>query len=235
LFCNLSTVEPRDLAWRVADLYLDQAGVEAPSAPVSDEGPNLVSIAEADLRELAGFYFDPISGLVTEVQSRNGQLILEGNRRLTHVGDRRFQGQGRADTVVFTARPGGSVTMTGPSGEESIRRAAQSPSLEALGAYAGRYRSDELEADYEVQLGNGYLRLTHSRTGARTLHPTFRDGFRGGGVHVTFARNPDGLLNGFTLSSSRAWKIWFHRVDRASEEPDVPGQDGPGRCGMARN
>ena len=41
--------------------------------------------------------------------------------------------------------------------------------------------------------------------------PTFEDGFYGGGWYFTFLRESE-AVTGFTMSTSRAWKVPFRKV-----------------------
>jgi len=66
--------------------------------------------------------------------------------------------------------------------------------------------------EYEVRTEEGRLGFWNRKFGNRPLNPTFRDGFSAGGG-VIFTRDDRGLVDGFTISSGRVWKVRFTRLD----------------------
>ena len=57
----------------------------------------------------------------------------------------------------------------------------------------------------------GNRKLGHIR-----LIPTFEDGFYGGGWYFTFRRDAGGEVAGFTMSTSRAWRVAFRMLRQES-------------------
>jgi hypothetical protein len=77
-----------------------------------------------------------------------------------------------------------------PSGDTLTfeRVAAASPAAQDLAAYAGRYWSDEVGAEYRVRVQDGALVLTRRRSDPIVLEPTYADAFAAGGVLYRFSR-----------------------------------------------
>ena len=88
--------------------------------------------------------------------------------------------------------------------------------VERLAEYAGSYHSDDLDVRYVFREQNRRLMLSHRKLGRIRLVPTFEDGFYGGGWYFTFVRE-GARVTGFTMSTSRAWKVPFRRVRNRRE------------------
>ena len=51
--------------------------------------------------------------------------------------------------------------------------------------------------------------------GAMTLMPTYPDGFYGQGLYLAFGRDRSGAVDRFTVSTPRAWKVGFRKIEGA--------------------
>ena len=81
-----------------------------------------------------------------------------------------------------------------------------------LAAFAGEYRSDELDVTYTVAVRDSSLVVQSS-----TLHPVSRDAFVGDYVGmVRFFRDPRGAVAAFTLSRKAARGVRFERLKRGA-------------------
>jgi hypothetical protein len=82
-----------------------------------------------------------------------------------------------------------------------------------LAAYAGEYRSDEVEATHSWRIERGQLVLYIGDRRQGTLDPAYRDGFtRGGGTVIDVQRDARGRITGFVLQSGRVRNLRFTRV-----------------------
>jgi hypothetical protein len=88
------------------------------------------------------------------------------------------------------------------------------PGREQLGAYAGRYRSDEAEAELVVALEDGRLVLKQRPDSVRPLRPTYADAFATEGRDVRFLRDAGGRVVALSLSTGRLWDLRFERTGR---------------------
>lgn len=88
-----------------------------------------------------------------------------------------------------------------------------SPTAGELGAYAGEYHSPELYTFYALHTGDGGLVATHFRLGSQFLRPVAPDRFESVGLgDVTFQRDADGRVTGFTATRPRIRNLRFIRV-----------------------
>ena len=87
------------------------------------------------------------------------------------------------------------------------------PKPEELSAYAGEYRSDELQATYKFTAKDGKLDLTVGWQEAKTLEPSVRDEFIDpSGRVMVFRRDAAGRVTGMDLFAGRVRNIRFQRV-----------------------
>ena len=100
--------------------------------------------------------------------------------------------------------------------EEPDESEAEPPTLGAaqLRAYAGTYRSPELDSTYEIVVGDGALVARHWRNADATLTPAGDDAFRGDRPWlptVRFIRDASGRVDGLRVTGSRVRNLWFAR------------------------
>jgi len=101
-------------------------------------------------------------------------------------------------------------------GENGRRGGGPAPSWQPtsaeLEAYAGTYRSAELDTAYVLTVRDGQLIASHFRTGERRLRPVEADRFQAPGFgEVRFLRRADGSVEGFTATSDRVRGLRFVR------------------------
>jgi CubicO group peptidase (beta-lactamase class C family) len=86
------------------------------------------------------------------------------------------------------------------------------PSAAALAAYAGQYRSDEVDMTYTVGGENGKLSVRWARGAALTLQAVGGDHFIDGIYTVTFTRAASGDVDGLTISTRRVRRLRAERL-----------------------
>ena len=80
-----------------------------------------------------------------------------------------------------------------------------------MSAYAGIYRSDEIESVYRIEIEDGGLTLKRLKVKPDKLQPAIADYFRGviGSLH--FVRNSEGHVSGFILNTGRIRDFHFRK------------------------
>ncbi|MCZ6857631.1 MAG: serine hydrolase, partial [Gemmatimonadetes bacterium] len=125
-------------------------------------------------------------------------------------------------SVTFHRNADGEVdalTMRQGGGENRATRLADdseeewAPTVEDLGAFVGRYFSEEIETFYTVTLEEDRLVLQQRRMDDGNLNPRAVDTFAGGGMEVSFERDRNGHVIGFYMSNGRAREVRFERVN----------------------
>jgi len=213
VLCNASTIYPRPLADRVAEIVL---GLDA-LAPVAPRAP-VVAVGEAEIAALAGTYLNPITEVVRRFVIKDGQLIGPGGP-LTPLGGGRFRVGELPDHVLFPPASAGAPQefhILAPARTIRFSRVTvPSHSLMDLKAYAGEYRSDELDVTYTlVVMPGGELAVLRDKVDAVSLTTVTLDKFSGQslGSTVTFVRAPSGDVTGFTIAGDTPRRLSFTRV-----------------------
>jgi CubicO group peptidase (beta-lactamase class C family) len=216
LLCNLGSINPGTTAQRVAALVLGSALAAAPADPVA------VPVDAAALAALAGAYYSPRTEQATILYvTKAGALAdsAQGNTLLIPVAPDRFQYRGGERTVTVVPAAAGvplklisSAPNTRPVDYVAVPRARLDPA--ALAAYAGEYRSPELDARIRLSVANDTLRLEREWQEAEKLVPVYRDGFLflGSGEIARFERDRRGRITGFVLHAGRVRHLRFTAV-----------------------
>jgi hypothetical protein len=84
------------------------------------------------------------------------------------------------------------------------------PAPAQLEAFAGVYRSDEIEAPYRMAVTDGRLRLERLKAAPAVLEPLLADTFTSQPGVIRFTRNASGEVTGFVLEAGRVrgMKFW---------------------------
>lgn len=216
VLCNAGSASPSTLADRVADVYLDLAGV-----PPADSAPP-VTLAPSVLATYAGSYLNRESGRALRLSVRDGELVQGrvprsgggDGTRIVPLGDDRFT-FGSGTEMVFPANDRLELRATFPARvTDRLERVAPFTSRPgSLAVYAGSYRSDELGTTYTITATDTSLVLEAPIAGGDeiTVYPLTMDVFDGGPV-VQFTRNAAGNVDGLFLTSPRSRRMRFVRV-----------------------
>lgn len=216
LLCNAAALDPVGLGRTIAGLTIGlppQAPLPVPVRPDS---------VEAARRAVAwaGVYLEPSTRQVAELTVRDGVLYTDrvGGARVESISARRARVVGTAIALEFGegVRAGYVVrwTLPGRRADAFVWKSAVAPRLDraALGEYAGRYYSGELDAWYDVQVADSTLVLRAAAGAGLVARAVFADGFVSGEYTVQFARR-GGRVTGFEISHPRARGVGFGRVE----------------------
>jgi hypothetical protein len=107
----------------------------------------------------------------------------------------------------------GRLLVTGSDGRSIAYQAVAStpPGAAALAALAGRYASEEADAEVEIRVRGGKLELGGRRIGPIPLEHVFGDTFAGGPGLIRFVRER-GAVRGLTISNGRSRGVPFARA-----------------------
>ena len=215
---NLASVDPGELAMRVADLCL--AG-GFPTQPSPAEPPS-VKLAHDALVTFAGSYRDPRDGGLWTFVVDDASLTLERSEPV-HIpllpsgpGAFRDKDGQRNIGCEFLPQQGTQPRRVrvrighGPERTfEAITRA--SPTPKELEDYAGTYYSPEVEATFTFVIQNGKLQLQPPHRPRQTLHAGMRDEFAGTSGTLQFERDASNCVTGFRYNLPRVRKLRFDR------------------------
>jgi hypothetical protein len=227
VLCNEPSSDPDRLVRSVADVYLEgeEPTVRGRMSSVpsgaggsrlaNSDGVRAVPVASF-LDKLTGFYRREESDVPMQLVVRDDALtILSGGPTgmLIPVDDDSFRLAGSATVGRFTWSADGSAALQ-LSGLSQARYRQEShwrPQVDDLHEFIGSYYSRELRAQYLLLVHGSHLLLRHRRLGTHTLIPTYARGFFTSGFYLSFSQGANGVVDGFTMSTPRAWKIRFDR------------------------
>jgi len=170
----------------------------------------------ASLRGLAGVWRNVERGEVRRTRLVGDTLFLISGERTRIVpldGGRfragpgtelRFDGDVPAPSRMIVRTTGDAVTYT--------RADTVGLTPTQLAAYAGDYRSDEVEATHVWKVEKGQLVLYANDRRLGVLEPTYKDGFTRGGSVIDVQRDPKGRITGFVVEAGRVRHLRFTRV-----------------------
>lgn len=220
LQCNLGTMNPSNLARRIADIYLaDQFKVEAGSARTPEA--KFIELPEKDLREKTGAYRNQTNGVIWKLNLKDGKLVADVPGSSIRFGavsatefrsigtplefTLRFEKQDQTSTLRMQRGTDKPVTL------EAVQLVKPTPAQ--LAEYTGDYRSDEAQVTYRIVLENGKLFLKHENefkdVPKNPLEPTTSDAFFVQGINLQFTREARRRVSAFTLNAGRVKNIRF--------------------------
>lgn len=226
--CNGRTIDAQTLTRGVAEILLGSEAL-APTVAAVAPLPPAVSIGEAELAALAGTYWDPTSRVVVRLVINDGKLMHEGSSQaFVPLGGGRFR-VGERERLFPPPRAGDPQQLhmpVPPPARPVVFSRVMAPSYSAaeLEAYAGQYRSDELDATYTIAVTpERGLAVLREKVEPAPLTAVTLDTFYGYGQSlgssVTFIRAPSGEVSGFTMTLSYAGEtrrsLTFARINVA--------------------
>ena len=228
VLCNTGIADPGRLARDVADIFLPRpariagparetaprptADRALPPEPDRDTGASLA----VEPASMAGYYRRPGNDVPLRIVARGDDLTLVARgveQPLRRTAGGRFLLGGATEVTFMPGDGEGPLRLrVGDASRPTYSRAVPvQPPPDALAEYAGAYYSDDLGVGYTFRIEDDRIVLWNRKLGRIPLAPTFADGFHGAGWYFTFRRDDAGTITGFTVSTSRAWNIPFHK------------------------
>jgi len=226
VLCNVDEIDSIELAHGVADLYL--GAVSGPADAAAGEAAT-TQMSSADLAANEGLYRDPTDEALLRVFLRDGTLRgssgagADGGWPLVPLGANRFRIPTTTITLEFAAgASSGSRTLRvvgdRPTPAVLERVASYTPSPAQLASVAGDYRSEDLATTYALRVRDGALIADVPGRASIALQPIRPDTFAGSLVGaITFARDRDGRVTGFTVHAYAARGLRFERVQQGQD------------------
>lgn len=223
VLCNFPSSNPGGLAYRVADVWLEDAYTEPAEVAATNgtaEHDRWVDLPHSTLAALAGVYRDTDGFEVRRIELENDTLVAEvgPGYPLRPLGDDRFEIVGVGAIIELQpSRDGQPGTMTMEDGDDPdifVKMPDWNPSADDLAAFAGTYHSDELGTDYRFEVEDGKLGFRHRKLQDDVLEPTFENAFMLRGRTLIFERDADGRVTGFRMSDGRVYDVAFERIGR---------------------
>jgi len=206
--CNLSSASPTNILHKVADVYLEknlQPEAETLQSPGGSSFP--------DPKKFAGRYMDPRKHFVYSFTAADGNLIAWGSS-LRRVGPNQFKDLGTG-TITFDESGKGMTATLEMDGEAFFagkRIENLHPSATDLEAYAGRYKSEDLDTTYTLSVSNGNLVVRNKWDPPLTLSPVAQDEFENENLGtIVFRRDANHRVSGLSVFEVSARNVSFEK------------------------
>lgn len=214
VLCNTRSANAVALGHSVATVYLDTLLKPNTAYPL---GHTRVADSTVSIRR-AGPYFQPTRIEVVELTWRDGALYTArgGGRKLIPLDETRFQVEGLAVLHAFgAAARTGYVASSMNTAARTVQFEWRAPFVFTPGVlkrYVGKYRSAELNAEYEVTASDSTILIRSGSTNGITARPVFGDTFVNGQITIEFQRI-NGRIAGLLISHPRARRLRFDRAN----------------------
>jgi CubicO group peptidase (beta-lactamase class C family) len=221
--CNLDSINTTQLALRVADLYLaDQFKVVAAKSPAAATNSAPITLAEGQIRNKVGLYYNSANGQLRRVTLRDGRLRIDSftpnSFELVPLSSDRFRHPASGNEIAFAMSPDGKLQLrlTTRQGRTEIYEpvTAATPKEAELVEYVGSYFSQELDTIYHLRVEKEGLQFFMKDGRGHPMQPTFHDAFITDGVQFEFKRDTKGKIIGFVLGAGRVRNVSFARQNK---------------------
>lgn len=227
VLCNLGgPTNPGELSQRVADVYLADVLKPAAAAASPTDQPE-VPLPPEQLSRLPGLYWNAKEPTALRFVLDGGRLtaVFGGAKNpLKSLGGGWFvRAAGGGQQVTFDLANGGGqrLRMGPPSSPGDVLERVEdwTPAAAQLQAFAGTYRSDEIEIPYRVVLAKDQLRIERLKAPPAPLEPLLADTFRAQVGVVRFTRDQAGAVTGFVIDAGRIRGLRFSKEQAATRPP----------------
>ena len=177
--------------------------------------PETVDVKFEDLQKYAGLWRDEKTHFPVRTTLANGALRV-GDNALRPLRDGGFQ-SGPFKYVFNLDKNGKPVLLERINGSDTVRFIPESewtPTPADLTGFAGRWYSDEADANVSIVVENGQAFLTQRPNTRFTLRPIFKDHFvvERAGVIIWFTRDATGGTVKLHAGASRLRDMPFIRI-----------------------
>lgn len=222
---NFSSLNPQQMAMRIADIYLaDKLGPAQPGPTPAER--TAVKVDPAIFEDYVGRYLAEGLGIITisrEGDRLMGQPAREPKAELIPQSETKFYVRANNSEITFERDEKGKVvrfSMKTTSQTQVARRLDSPPATaEQLAQFAGDYYSPELGTVYTMAVKDGQLTAQHRRHNDIPMTELDGDLFAGGMWFfqtVRFTRDSQKRIDGFRLTSGRVRNLRFEKMSKTN-------------------
>ncbi|WP_162339629.1 serine hydrolase domain-containing protein [Cyclobacterium salsum] len=223
ILCNITSANPWERAYKVADLYLgNEMDEEQVATGLNYEN---VTLSHKELEVFTGIYKSRDGIMVQSFDEKDGQLIATiGNTQypLSHIGNRQFSdgithyvlsftesGEGDAMTASWSPNP---RPIKGDSLKLDRISPRWNPVHNELSEFTGSFFNEELDANWKIVQNDDGLVLKRWGIEDQFLEPLNKDVFAFKGntsPRLEFKREDNGRINHIEVSNEQILGIKF--------------------------
>ncbi len=220
IMCNADGSARSAYAGRLFDLFLPAGSNSEATTPASNAAG--ASVTSGDLSSRAGLFFDEKTGQPLRLAVNNNTLAIAGAGPLVTLAADHFRSQRKSASFMSEAEfelrflSADQIEVKTKEGQTTRYRRAQpfTPTAAELQAFAGRYHSDELMADFQMKPGkDSLIGQANDRPGPPfEFKPVDRDTFQFSGLILRFVRDKAGKVTGLEYSNPLLRNVKFTRL-----------------------
>jgi hypothetical protein len=218
ILCNAGDLAGTgQFARRIFNLFVPTTGATGVPAPVAQG-----AVARPDLESKAGLFLSERTGEPLRLIVERGTLRVASGPALVPVTSDRFRPASASlsfmsqDEFELHFLSDDQFELTSMEGKTTTYRRAQlyAPTAADLGAFAGRYESDEIGSVFQIAAGERGLlvRLAHAPARTLEIRPVAPDTFQAGMVTVRFHRDETGNVVALGYSNPVLRDVTFTRL-----------------------
>jgi len=221
IMCNKDGGAQSAYAGRIFDLFLLPAAGES-AAESNTQAANIggAGVAVGDLRGRAGLFFNEETDQPLRLAVNNNMLAIAGGSPLVALASDHFRNQRASLSFMSQAEfelqflSADQFEIKTKEGVRTRYRRAQTnaPAPADLQAFAGRYRSDEIGAFFDIAPGKDGLTVRANDAAGGEFKPVDRDTFQLAGVILRFRRDKAGKIVAVDYSNPVVRNIQFTRL-----------------------
>jgi len=223
IMCNKDGGAQSAYAGRIFDLFLPPASGESAAAlntPAARAGG--AGVAAGDLSRMSGLFFNEQTGQPLRLVENKNTMVIAAGGPLVALASDRFRNQRTSLSFMSEAEfelqflSADQFEIKTKEGETTRYRRSQpyAPTPADLRAFAGRYRSDEIGAFFDIAPGkDGLMVRANDASGASLeFRPVDPDTFQLAGVILRFRRDEAGKVAAVDYSNPAVRNIQFARL-----------------------
>jgi CubicO group peptidase (beta-lactamase class C family) len=228
MLTNLESILPTRLAYRAADLFLNEEMDALAAAPA-----HMLTLPADFLASTAGVYRSQVSGEVTHLSVIDHTILAEANGRTFRLG-LVSESNGEFELRVLdvpleirlsfrpdnTGRWTISRSMPGLPPELFLPVEQAEDGSDDLACYTGQYRHPDLPSTWRMVLNGKRLEVIYGRYDGDVLQPTGRDTFAAPNIAFQFVRDQDGQVCGVGFETERVKNMVLDRLKDGYENPN---------------
>jgi CubicO group peptidase (beta-lactamase class C family) len=221
--CNLGTIDPTRLVNQIAAIYLadhfNGVGAGAGAGASTSAPVKFIELPEQELREKTGGYRDPVTGDVWQLSLQEGRLVANDFGtpvKLAPLSATRFRSVATPFEMEIEFHRSQAqqpwamrVRIEDQPPVECEAAPLVAPSPPQLAEFAGNYFSEELNVTYKIKVEGDKLIYQYARAPQMSLSPMIKDTFAAGSFQLTFLRNGQQRVSGFTINAGRVRNLRF--------------------------
>jgi CubicO group peptidase (beta-lactamase class C family) len=221
--CNLGTIDPTRLVNQIAAIYLadhfNGVGAGAGAGASTSAPVKFIELPEQELREKTGGYRDPVSGDVWQLSLQEGRLVANDFGtpvKLAPLSATRFRSVATPFEMEIEFHRSQAqqpwamrVRIEDQPPVECEAAPLVAPSPAQLAEFAGNYFSEELNVTYKIKVEGDKLIYQFARAPQMSLSPMIKDTFAASSFQLTFLRNGQQRVSGFTINAGRVRNLRF--------------------------